>query len=173
MTGYDDFQVIPHSVGEVAGKDQRSIGSRLSNYRALFKGSKKSQDYTITTFTTVTDGEINPQKFYAEHGWEVNDAYLGHGTDWSLFEYNPYGHTKDADWKNPRIRRYSSDWAKIIGFGNIGFETDDVIGGDIHHSIVQYRNYPDEGYSSYGKKSSGAEGDKRWKWQGNTWIPAS
>ncbi len=52
-------------------------------------------------------------------------------------------------------------------------ETEDVMDTDILHSILQYRNYPEEGYSSYGKKSSGAAGDKRWAWKGNTWVPAT
>jgi hypothetical protein len=174
MTGYDDFQVIPHQVGDiVGGEKERPLGSRLSNYQAMFKGNRKSQDYTLTTFTSGEDQHRNPQKGYIEHGWDVNDAYLGHGTDWSLFEYNPYGHSKDAAYKNPRLRRLSGDWATIIGFGSVSFEDEDVIGGNVHNNIIQYRNYPDEGYSSYGKKSSGASGDKRWAWKGNTWVPAA
>lgn len=164
MTGYDDFQVTPHSVGDVRGDHTRPPGSRISNYQILAKGQRRSQDYTFTSF--ADEKFENPEK-------EVTDAFLAHGTDWSLFEYNPYGHSKDSsDFTNPNRRRLSDNWAKVIGVGSIDLVDWDVVGGGdddaVVGAIVQYRNYPEEGYSSFGKK-----GDKRWAWSGNTWVPAS
>jgi len=174
MTGYDDFQVTPHRVGDVRGEHVRDPGSKISNYQILFKGARETSDYTRTTFDGREDQFQNPQKGYEDHGWQIIDQYLAHDTDISLFEYNPYGHAKDSSgFVNPNRRRLSDDWAKIIGLGVVDVETGDVMDTDIHSGILQYRNYPVEGYSSFGQKTSGASGAKRWGWSGNTWVPTS
>jgi hypothetical protein len=160
MGSNDNFQLTPHEVGDVTAQDIRPLGNRLSNYNAQFKGPRMSRDYTRTTFG-FSEKEENPER-------EITDAFLAHGTDWALFEYNPYGKFNDVDgYINPNHRRLSDDWAKIVGIGEVEREDLDLVGvGDVIGGSVQYMNYPDEGYSSFGKK-----GDKRWSWQGNSWVP--
>ncbi|MHA2217659.1 MAG: hypothetical protein ACXADW_14000 [Candidatus Hodarchaeales archaeon] len=171
---YDDFQVTPHSVGDVRGNHTRPPGSKISNYNVLFKGARKSQDYTLTTFEGIEDQHRNPQKGYTDHAWPITDQYIAHDTDWALFEYNPYGHSKDtASFTNPNRRRLTDNWAKVIGVGEVDTPQQDILDTDVISGMVQYRNYPDEGYSSFGKKTGGATGDRRWGWNGNTWVPTS
>ncbi len=161
MGSNDGFQLTPHEVGNVTALNIRPIGSRLSNYNAQFKGPRMSRDYTRTTFgfgDKVENIEL-----------EVTDAFLAHGTDWALFEYNPYGHDKDSGtFHNPNRRRLSDNWALITGLIEVEVVDADVVGaGEGTGATVEYMNYPDEGWSSFGKK-----GDKHWKWFGNTWVPA-
>jgi hypothetical protein len=156
----DNFQIIPHQVGDVAGNYEQPLGNRISNYNAWARGPRMSQDRTKTTFG-MRDRQENPEI-------EITDAFLAHGTDWALFEYNPYGKSNDiSGFTNPNQRRLSDDWAKIIGVGDINLETEDVMDTSVYSGMIQYRNYPSEGYNSFGKKY-----DKRWVWQGNTWVPS-
>ena len=59
--------------------------------------------------------------------------------------------------------------------GGIDVKTRDVTDAkEIEASgMVAYRNYPTEGYNSFGKTTGGASPDKRWTWKGNTWVPAA
>jgi hypothetical protein len=75
--------------------------------------------------------------------------------------------------QNPNFR-IKNDWLKIAGLGGIDVPTEDVM--DLKEvnaaGMLQYRNYPTEGYNSFGKQSARGSGDKRWRFQGNTWVPA-
>jgi hypothetical protein len=165
---FDNYQLDPNTIGDdwVFADDHihmnRPPNSKIPNYQYYFVGPRMSIDRT-RTLLGGPDPNINPQK-------EVNDAWLGHGVDWSLFNYNPYGRQDvwNSTWsQNPNFR-VMNDWLLITGLGGIDVVTDDVMDKDeIEPSgMVQYMNYPTEGYSSFGKKY-----DKRWIWQGNTWVP--
>lgn len=166
MGSNDGFQLTPHEVGNVTALNIRPIGSRLSNYNAQFKGPRMSRDYTRSSFGFSK--QLNPERI-------ITDAFLAHGTDWALFEYNPYGKIKVGQdvggFVNPNRRRLTDDWAMIMGLGEVELVDWDIVGaGDdegVVSGTVQYMNYPDEGWSSFGKK-----GDKHWKWFGNSWVPA-
>ncbi len=160
MGSNDSFQLNPHEVGEVAGDHMRSLGSRLSNYNAMTRSNRLSQDRTRSSFDCSK--QLNPER-------AVTDEFLAHGTDWALFNYNPYGKANDiTGFENPNRRRLSDHWAQIIGLGTIELEDWDIVSGDGSTGVgmLQYRNYPEEGHSSFGKK-----GDKRWTWRGNSWVP--
>lgn len=156
---FDNYQLNPSTLGsdwKFSG-DQATINrapnGALSNYNARFVGARMSFDRTRTTLGG-SDPNINPKR-------EIGAGYAGFGVDWSLFNYNPYSKV------NPNFR-VNNDWLKITGLGGIDVVTDDVMDKDevSADGMVQYRNYPTEGYNSFGKK-----GDKRWVWQGNTWVP--
>ncbi len=158
----DNFQVTPHQVGDVVAQDIRPLGSRISNYNAMTKGERQSTDRTKASFDYSK--QLSPQR-------KFTDQDLAHGIDWAEFNYNPYGHSKDTDgFTNPNRRRLSDGWAKIVGVDGIPLIDEDVVGGDesTGAGMLQYRNYPSEGFSSFGKK-----GDKRWIWNGNSWVPGS
>jgi len=155
----------PSEVGNVVGDYERPIGSRISNYNAMARGRKLSQDRTRSSFADH-DKQLNPERV-------ITDAFLAHGTDWAEFEYNPYGHDKDSgNFHNPNRRRLSDNWSSVMGMGEILRVDFDIVGsGDddaVSSGQVQYKNYPDEGWSSFGKKY-----DKQWKWFGNSWVPAA
>lgn len=141
---------------EVHGK--RSPNSKISNYNMYFVGARMTYDRT-RTILGGSDPRINPERV-------IGDGFGGHGVDWSLFNYNPYSKV------NPNFR-VLNDWLNITGLGDITVVTDDVMDMDEVNAsgMVQYRNYPSEGYNSFGKKSGGAAPDKRWVWEGNTWVP--
>ena len=166
MGGNDNFQLVPHSVGDVAGQYETPLSTRIANYNAWTRGTRQSQDRTRSSFD-YSDKVENLEE-------EITDQYLAHGTDWALFEYNPYGKEGDLHgFFNPNRRRLSDGgWAKITGT-EVDLHDRDVIGGDeaTGDGMMQYHNYPGEGYNSFGKKSADASGDKRWKWQGNSWVP--
>jgi len=167
---FDNFQLDPGSVGdnwvfsgdELHGK--RAPDAKISNYNFYFVGPRYSADRTGTVFDF--SHQENPER-------TIGDGFLGHGVDWALFNYNPYGRQGGGLNQNPNFR-ILNDWLKITGLGSITVETDDVMDMDEVNpaGMLQYRNYPTEGYNSFGKKSGGASGDKRWTWQGNTWVPA-
>lgn len=162
---FDNYQLDPSAIGSdwaFSGDEvhmNRAPGSKISNPQYYFTNARYSADRTRVTFDYPT--EMNPER-------TIGAGYLGHGVDWSLFNYNPYSTT------NPNFR-VLNDWLKITGMGGINKPSKDV--SDEKESkasgMVAYKNYPAEGYNSFGKKSGGASGDKRWTWKGNTWVPAS
>ena len=163
MGGQDNFQPDLTSVGNSAGLFEQPLGSRISNYNARARGPRLSSDRTRTTLGGTTIN-VNPQR-------EFTDQDLAHGVDWAEINYNPYGKANDADsFTNPNRRRLSDSWAQVTGMGVIELIDEDVVGGDesTGAGMLQYRNYPGEGYSSFGKKE-----DKRWTWNGNSWVPES
>jgi len=163
---FDNYQLNPNDLGsdwvfsgdEVHGK--RAPNAVISNYNMYFVGPRMVKDRTRTTLGGP-DPKINPPRV-------INDAWGGHGVDWAEFNYNPYSKT------NPNFR-VLNDWLQVTGMGHITVVTDDVMDKDEVEAsgMLAYRNYPSEGYSSFGKKSGGASGDKRWTWSGNTWVPAA
>jgi hypothetical protein len=88
------------------------------------------------------------------------------------YNYNPYGKDGVGTQQNPNFR-VLNDWLQITGLGDIDVVTDDVMDQDevAAEGMLQYRNYPSEGYSSFGKTKGGASPDSCWVWQGNTWVP--
>jgi len=163
MGGSDNFQPDPNSIGNVTARDILPLGSRISNYNAMTRGIRHSTDRTKTSFDFGNKTE--------NIGREFTDQDLAHGVDWAEFNYNPYGKVGDTDgFVNPNRRRLSDSWAKVIGVGELELIDEDVVGGDesTGAGMLQYRNYPEEGYSSFGKKE-----DKRWTWNGNSWVPGT
>ncbi len=168
---FDNYQLNPNEVADdwAFADDHihanRPPNAKMSNPAFYRVGGRMTRDYTRTLFGSP-DPRINPQR-------EINDGFLGHGVDWALFNYNPYGKT-EIDGKNPNFR-VKNDWLQITGMGDITVVTDDVMDQDEVKAsgMVQYRNYPSEGYSSFGKTTGGASPDKRWIWQGNTWVPGA
>jgi len=162
---FDNFQLNPNDLGSdwVFSGDEAvsnaAPNSAISNYNLHFVGKKMSTDRTRTTLGGPSDN-INPSR-------TIGDGFVGWGVDWALFNYNPYSKT------NPNFKVHN-DWLKITGLGGITIPVNDVMG--IKESwpsgMVQYRNYPTEGYNSFGKTTGGASPDKEWAWHGNTWVPA-
>lgn len=172
---FNGFQLDPSTVGEdwAFSGDQahgnRPPDSKISNPQYHFVGAKSSADRTKVVFGH--DREQNPQN------WDIGDGELGQGVNWALFNYNPYG--RQDVWnstvdQNPNFR-VMNDWLKITGLGDInvpedGFSDKNEVSAT---GMVQYRNYPTEGYHSFGGKTGGASPDERWEWQGNTWVPGN
>lgn len=160
---FDNFQLDPNTVGDdwTFSGQQSAINQKpsaaISNPQYHFVGARHSADRTRVVLEF--ERKENPEK-------TVNDAYLGWGVDWSLFNYNPYGGRGDGN--NPNFKIHN-DFLQITGLGNISVVADDVSDKDAVEAsgMVAYYNYPSEGYNSFGKK-----GDKRWAWQGNSWIAA-
>jgi hypothetical protein len=179
---FDNYQLDPNVLGTdwVFSGDQvhlnREPRGKISNWHYYVVDARRSNDYTRTTMGSP-DSNIDPNRT-TDHGGVAgtHDGWGGHGVDWSLFNYNPYGGRGDGLNVNFRVK---NDWLKIMGMGStsgLDKPAHDVIDEkelveDATH--VQYRNYPTEGYSSFGKKSGGATGDRRWGWAGNTWVPTS
>jgi len=172
---FDGFQINPHTLGDNwaftgdEGHGKRSPKSKISNYNFYMVGPRYSADRTRTVFTYAK--EENPNRGYGD--WEIGDGELGHGVNWGMFNYNPYGRQGVGLDQNPNFR-ILNDWLKITGLGGIDVDSEDVMTKkEVEASgMLQYRNYPSEGYNSFGKKTAGGTGDKRWTWQGNTWVPA-
>jgi hypothetical protein len=172
---FDNFQLDPNLLGTdwvFSGKEvhmNRAPRGRISNPQYYFVEARRTNDYTRVTL----GNPVHEAQYKIGGGvFEIHGGYVGHGVDWSLFNYNPYGGRYDS--KNPNFR-VKNDWLLITGLGGISVVTDDVMDKDEVEAsgMVAYRNYPSEGYSSYGKKTGGASGDKRWAWKGNTWVPAA
>lgn len=167
---FDNYQLNPQDIGSDwvfsgdAAHGERAPGSKISNYNMYFVGARMSSDRTRTTFGSP-DPRINPPRV-------IGAGFVGHGVDWALFNYNPYGGRGDGN--NPNFR-VLNDWLKVTGLGDLTVETKDVMDEDevVASGMVQYRNYPSEGYSSFGKTLGGASPDQSWIWQGNTWVPGS
>ena len=172
---FDNYQLDPNTLGddwvfsgdEVHGR--RSPNAKISNPNYYMVGGRRSADRTRTTLGSPS-GNINPIPTASGASW-VNDGWLGHGVDWAQFNYNPYGRDGVGTQQNPNFR-VLNDWLQITGMGGIDVPTDDVMDKDevSADNMVAYRNYPSEGYSSFGKTTGGASPDKRWQWNGNTWV---
>lgn len=165
---FDNFAVNPNTIGS----DWKFSGSqailnqgpltKIANYDYWKVGDKFSFDRTRTVFA-YEHGQ-NPER-------TINDAWLGWGVDWAQFVYNPYGMATEiggATGGNPNFKVYN-DYLVITGLGGIDVDSEDVMDKKAVEAsgMVQYYNYPTEGWNSFGKVK-----DKRWTWNGNTWIPA-
>jgi hypothetical protein len=164
---FDNYQLDPNALGSdwVFSGDQvhgsRSPNSKISNYNMYFVGARSTIDRTRTVLGGP-DPRINPPRV-------IGAGYSGHGVDWAEFNYNPYSKV------NPNFRVYN-DYLTIWGLGSLDVDSHDVVGYVEEakaEGMLQYRNYPTEGYNSFGKKTGGASPDKRWVWHGNTWVPAA
>jgi len=159
---FDNFEINPNAVGSdwkfSGGQAVLNQGplAKMANYDYWKVGERFSFDRTRTVFA-YEHGE-NPER-------TINDAWLGWGVDWAQFNYNPYGKLVG---QSPLFKVHN-DYLLITGLGGIDIKADDVMDKDQVEAsgMVHYYNYPTEGYNSFGKK-----GDKRWAWQGNSWIPA-
>ena len=167
---FDDFQINPATIGSdwvFTGQQatiNRAPNSQLSNPQMHFVEERNSNDRTVIKFGY--DHQENPPR-------TIGSGFSGHGVDWALYNYNPYGMAVLLDGttpdQNPNFR-VMNDWLLITGMGGLTVETMDVSDKkDIDPAgMIAYRNYPTEGYNSFGKK-----GDKEWSWQGNTWVPGN
>jgi len=158
----DFFQLSPGSIGsDWAGvtthPSLRSPMDKMSKYGALNYGPRRSNDYELTT----------PGFQFIQN--EKPEIGSGFGVDRGYFEYNPYV------WGST-VKRVLDDKQTKMGLGGIDQPGRDVIDKKLADPVqdtplgTTFKNYPKEGYSSYGKK-----GDKAIPWAGNTWLrkPAS
>ncbi len=178
---FDNYQLDPNTLGDdwVFSGDEvhlnRAPKGKISNPQYYFVGARYGADRTRTVFDFSDKGRTeNPMKGYADHNWAIHDGYIGHGVDWSEFNYNPYGGRYDG--LNPNFR-VMNDWLWIMGMGStdgLDKPAHDVMDRKESDAdgMEMYKNYPTEGYSSFGKTTGGASPDKRWAWNGNTWVPA-
>jgi hypothetical protein len=166
---FDNFQLDPSAIGsdwtftgQQATINRGPMGS-ISNPQYKFVEPRYTYDRTRVTFDF--SHEENPER-------TIGAGFAGWGVDWSLFNYNPFGGRGDGKNVNFRV---NNDWLQITGLGGISVETKDVSDskGTDPSGMVAYRNYPREGFSSFGKTTGGASPDKRWAWKGNTWVPAA
>ena len=137
---YDFFQLDPGSIGQDwKGGDQarqmKSPGNVVSNYEALKYGSARSDDYTRVVFDN--DHEENPSRVLG----------IGFGTDMGWYNYNPYV------WDST-INKVMDDKMIKMGMGSIAVEHADVSDeNEVDASgMSQYKNYPSEGWRSFGGK---------------------
>ncbi len=147
---YDNFAVDPSTIGQdwKGGIEMRPLSNRMSNFGALDQGNRRSDDYTRTTFENAH--EENPKAVVG----------AGFGTDSGFYDYNPYV------WGST-VKKVLDDKLFKMGEGGISvFHVDVSDRKEVSASgMLQYKNYPSEGWSSFGRKY-----DKHRTWQGNTWI---
>ena len=132
------------------GPAMRPFGTRISVYNANYVGARRADDYTRTTFGWG----------YEQNPWPQEG--IGFGTDPGEFVYNPFvwGYAVAH-------RKMLADNLIMMGQGNINAPKMDVSDQDETSAVgmAQYKNYPTEGWSSFGKKA-----DKEIPWMGNSWI---
>lgn len=151
MTGqtynFDFFQIEPHKVDDdwaVTGPDNRAYDARISNFNSMYRGARRSDDYTRTILSRWANYIENPQKAVG----------VGFGTDPGEYIYNPYklGET---------VKRMLDDQAFKMGIAGIGVKHDDVSDMDeataegikvFIDANLSFLNFPTEGWSSFGKK---------------------
>jgi hypothetical protein len=125
----------------------------MSNYNAMYIGTRRSYDYTRTV---------------AEFSFKQNTKPVvgnGYGTDPAVYIYNPYlwGST---------VKKTLDDQGFKMGMShNYGASLDqprlDVSDPkeSLASGMASFKNYPTEGWSSFGKK-----GDKAIEYAGSTWL---
>jgi len=137
---HDFFQLDPGSIGQdwkggSQARQMRSPGNVMSNYEALKYGTARSDDYTRVVFDN--DHEENPGRVLG----------VGFGTDMGWYNYNPYV------WGSA-VKKVLDDKMIKMGMGSIAVEHDDVSDKDEVEAsgMSQYKNYPSEGWRSFGGK---------------------
>ena len=170
---YDNFSFDPGSIGSdwksgsQPAYDMRPIASRIARWNVDYAGGRNSSDYTRTSLAFAFKGDIeNPKK----------QVGIGYGTDMGEYNYNPFvwGYAVAH-------RRMLNDTMFMMGMfhggTNLSSYSDNGAAIDAPRLDVSdkkevaasgmsaYKNYPSEGYSSFGKKY-----DKQRAWAGNTWI---
>ncbi len=170
---YDNFSFNPGSIGSdwLSGSqpayNMRPLAARIARWNIDYAGPRNADDYTRTSLGFKFKGEKeNP---------EVR-AGIGYGTDFGEYNYNPYV------WGYAIAHlRMLNDSMFIMGMYHGGLNLPDYNddGASIDQprfdvmdqkevdaaGMAQYKNYPSEGYASFGKKH-----DKQRAWAGNTWI---
>lgn len=154
---FDFFQFDPGSVGDdwKGGSNMvalRPLDSRMSNWGALNRGPRRADDYTRTTYD------------FAHVENEKPDVGIGFGTDRAEYDYNPYV------WGST-VKRMLDDKAHKMTMGDVDTPKADVMDRKESDATqdtplgTTFKNYPKEGWSSFGKK-----GDKAITFAGNTWL---
>jgi len=173
---YDNFAFDPGTVGEdwLAGSrpayDIRPMAARLSRWNVDYNGPRVSVDYTRTSLgfafkDTMENPEVVPG--------------IGYGTDFGYYNYNPMisgvaiAHLRMLNDSMFVMGMYHGG-LNLSGYNDDGTsinqprydvmdrkETDAVATA----SGTATKNYPSEGWYSFGKKY-----DKERVWAGNTWI---
>ena len=158
---YDNFSFDPGTIGSdwkfgtQPAHGMRPISVRISKWNVNYTGPRDANDYTKTTFGFAFKGTIeNPKKVVG----------IGFGTDRDNYNYNPFvwGYAVSC-------RRVLNDpmFKMTEKRGTVALPNKDVMDQKevSAASMTAYKNYPTEGYSSFGKKY-----DKARAWAGNTWI---
>ena len=158
---YDFFQINdPGSIGaDWKGGDRatqlRPIGSRMSDWRDLNIGIRRSDDYNRTVFQWKFEQNNSPE------------LGKGFGTDWAYYNYNPYvlGSTvkkvlDDQGFKMTMSHNYGAQ------LDPPGREMSDSNGID-PSGMVSFKNYPSEGAIRF---RLGQKGVKSYVAAGNSWL---
>ena len=170
---YDNFSFDPATVGSdwkfgsQPAYDMRPIASRIARWNVDYAGERNSNDYTRTSLGYAFKGDTeNPKK----------QVGVGFGTDMGEYNYNPFivgyavAHRRMLNDSMFIMGMYHGG-TTLSGYGDVGSSIDqpryDVMDqNEVNASgMSAYKNYPTEGYSSFGKKY-----DKERAWAGNTWI---
>jgi len=169
---YDNFSFSPSTIGEdwLSGSqpayDIRPIAARMSRWNVDYAGARNSNDYTRTSLGFAFKGTIeNP----------VVRVGIGYGTDVGYYNYNPMvsgiaiAHLRMLNDSmfimgmyhgGTNLSNYNDDGASIDQPRYDVMDSKEIVSG-----MEQYKNYPSEGWYSFGKKY-----DKERDWAGNTWI---
>jgi len=156
---FDNFQIQPHTVddGWVAGDAQafRQFDARMSNFNAMYRGSRRSDDYTRTVFGFAhEENPVLPDPELQEE--------LGFGVDWAEYNYNPYvwGSTVKRI-LDDQAHKMGMEHQAIVAYGDTGMsysifhmdvsDQDEVTAAGIIAGAA-FLNYPTEGWKSFGGK---------------------
>jgi len=170
---YDNFAFDPGSVGSdwksgtQSAFDLRPLASRIARWNIDYVGARDSDDYTRTSLGFAFKDTIeNPRR----------QVGLGYGTDMGEYNYNPFvwgyavAHRKMLD-DSLFMMGMAHAGTNLAAYNDAGMSVDapkkDVSDmKEVNASgMSAYKNYPSEGWSSFGKKF-----DKERAWAGNTWI---
>lgn len=167
---YDNFSFDPNSIGVdwKSGNQpaMRRFGTRLSKRNINYVGPRMSTDYTRTTLGFAFQEGQNPEP----------ELGAGYGTDPGDVIYNPFqwgvtaAHLRMLD-DSLLVLNMEHGGRKLPDYGDAGADLTpprkDVMDRKqtSAESMVQYTNYPKEGWASFGRKY-----DKQRAWAGNTWI---
>lgn len=183
---YDYFQFNPNSLGAdwKSGNQppyrMRRFGTRVAKFNVDYFGPRLSQDYTRTTLGFASKGDFENPPFQ-DHEKHQGGEYMmvGRGSQndsQGRFVYNPFQWGKTA-----AHLRMLDDSMFVMGMYHGGRNLPDYgdTGADMVYprrdvmdekmtkasGMEQYKNYPKEGWASFGRKY-----DKQRPFAGNTWI---
>ena len=173
---YDNFAFNPSSLGNdwKSGSqppvDLRPLGFRMSTFNINYGGPRNPYNYGRTlltySFKGKLEGPFQPNTFMG----------IGYGTDPGYFKYNPYiwglavAHLRMLNDTMFMMGMYHSgkNLSKYHDSGaDLAYPRLDVSDtkGVKAEGMLNYHNYPTEGWSSFGKKR-----DKERPWIGNSWV---
>lgn len=133
---YNHFQFDPFKLGsDWAGQDvqSRSPAAKVSNFGALSKDNRMSDDYTRTvlTFKSKTELENPTVPPFAQDAERDENPYLAGSS----------------------IKHVRDDKLILMGLGSIDRPTFDVSDTNaVLSGMEAYKNYPTEGWRSFGGK---------------------